>query len=1502
MLSVGKIFAGGGWRYLIDAVAGGGEDYYLADVARGEAPGRWAGRAALPELGLAGEVTPEQMERVYGLLLHPSEAVELGRPPSVFRPLAERIEAARTAHQAKVRRDWVTREDGLVANGLGSVEIEAEEVVYRAQAESDLAEREALLRRRGERRSVAGFDLTFSPPKSVSVLWAAADEAGRQAIWDAHHAGVEAALAYLEREAAWSRAGHSGIRSVETTGWVVASFDHRMSRSGDVQIHTHNAVLNRVRCSDGQWRSLDARAIYRVAASAGALYDRVREAALEANLGVRHEVRKEGGPREIVGVPEEVCRLFSTRRGQITARVAEMAEAYEASHDHGPSDWLRSQMAAWATLQTRQHKDGAETTEEALARWSAETKQRLGTTLREVWMAATDNKLFHDSELDPSEPDEDDAVVANALVELEESHSTWTRYDLARAVTRQLAVTAGTDPAALLGRVDGLVETAISARADEFGVVGLTLPEVFCVPERLRRSADGASVYRQHGVERYATAGALSAERRILAAAERIDGPKVTSARAGAVLAEAALGLDQELVVRDVLGSGRVAQCVLGPAGVGKTFAMAALARAWRTGGGKVLGLAPSETAARVLGRAAGIPVLNTAKVIWEHAQRDNSGRDEAWTASYGISPGDLWILDEAAMASRTDIDALVGLVSAAGAKLVLMGDDRQLDSPEASGVFRMLVERTGAAQLGEVRRFSAPWEAAASLYLRAGEVRVLEDYELRGRIAGGEVSEMEAAALEGALADWARGLQVLLLADTNEAAAVLSERFRAALVDRGKVGDATTVPLADGNVAGVGDVIVTRRNDRNRSTTEGSWVANRDRWEVVAVSAGGLSARRVGGDDTVELDGAYLAGWAQLGYGGTVHSSQGGTVDVCHTLVTSSTSRAGLYVGLTRGRAANYAYVVTVRPEGADADGPEADPLEVLAGVVSREDDPLARSALDVAGEEERRRVGLDRLFPIWGDLLAEAGRERWADVLAQGVDPSLAKAVVDSPAWSALAARLRAIEASGADAGAALLDAASLRGLEDASDIAAVLHWRLRRAESAARVVLGSSFAELTPTYGGDFDAVMAEVAAAMDVRMTVLAEEVELDAPAWAAELGPRPQAGEAAWTAGASLVAGYREAFGWEDPIDALGPRPPAARVDARAWWDRAALVLGQSEPASLASMTTEELSLLVDAARTETAPPRVAVALADLSAQLREAELDEGRAILAGDGPGSERARIAQERLGVQVADLEEAQRAYDVWSARHGAVRARAEAAKAELDLRDDALLAAPSGSWGRIRWEEELAHAEALVETMEAVLSRHEAKAAELGAGLAAAESVLTTNRRKQTLIVAAAATVRAEARLAERIDVLRADLERSALAPGGLRGRARIRARDELDGLLIEHPDLTTGATRAEAWSALAAQARIDQGLSLVGLEDDVLRLRADGKELAEVLAQGRSQLSTRLSRLEVLRAAAPSVVADAAEAGPAPQDVTPPPAVTPSIHVRTTPEITPGPELTV
>ncbi|MHB1534872.1 MAG: MobF family relaxase [Acidimicrobiales bacterium] len=307
MLTIGRIFAGEGWRYLWEQVAGESGDYYLLDVDRGEAPGCWGGGAAEAELGLSGQVGEEQMRRVFGRLAHPLTEAPLGRPPRVFRSVEERLSAARAAHDSDETARWAQRELALLDVGTTRERIDAELVAFRSRAEERWAATEAAIRRGGKRQAVAGFDLTFSAPKSASVLWAAAPAEGRQAIWAAHHEGVAAAMRFVEREAALSRTGYAGVRQVDTTGLVSASFDHRMSRAGDVHIHTHTATLNRVRCADGQWRALDGRALYRVAAAAGAIYDRVREAALERDLGVRHETDPTSGAQR------------STRRCQPTA-------------------------------------------------------------------------------------------------------------------------------------------------------------------------------------------------------------------------------------------------------------------------------------------------------------------------------------------------------------------------------------------------------------------------------------------------------------------------------------------------------------------------------------------------------------------------------------------------------------------------------------------------------------------------------------------------------------------------------------------------------------------------------------------------------------------------------------------------------------------------------------------------------------------------------------------------------------------------------------------------------------------------------------------------------------------------------------------------------------------------------------------------------------------------------------------------------------------------------
>lgn len=229
MLTIGRIFAGDGWRYLWDQVSRGGEDYYLLDVGRGESPGRWGGSAAEAELGLSGGVAEEQMRRTFGRLVHPVTEVPLGRPPRSFKPVAERLAAARAVHDRREAGRWAAREVDLLASGAATGRVDAERRAFRAEADLRWTQREAAVRRGGDRQAVAGLDLTFSPPKSVSVLWAAAPPEGRRLIWAAHHEGVAAAMRFVEREAALSRAGFDGVRQVDTTGLVTASFDHRMA-------------------------------------------------------------------------------------------------------------------------------------------------------------------------------------------------------------------------------------------------------------------------------------------------------------------------------------------------------------------------------------------------------------------------------------------------------------------------------------------------------------------------------------------------------------------------------------------------------------------------------------------------------------------------------------------------------------------------------------------------------------------------------------------------------------------------------------------------------------------------------------------------------------------------------------------------------------------------------------------------------------------------------------------------------------------------------------------------------------------------------------------------------------------------------------------------------------------------------------------------------------------------------------------------------------------------
>ena len=215
-----------------------------------------------------------------------------------------------------------------------------------ATEHNQLAAKEA---RRG-RRAVAGFDLVFTPVKSASLLWALGGPEVRQAVEDAHHEAVGSAVGWLEQHAAFTRTGHAGTAQVDTTGLVCAAFDHRESRCGDPDLHTHLAVANKVQGLDGKWRSLDARNLHALGVAASERYNTRFEDGLARRLGVSFAERPGGTAgkrpvREVVGIPVELVRHFSRRRAAIEDRYAELRHEYRTAHGREPDRAKQLQLA-----------------------------------------------------------------------------------------------------------------------------------------------------------------------------------------------------------------------------------------------------------------------------------------------------------------------------------------------------------------------------------------------------------------------------------------------------------------------------------------------------------------------------------------------------------------------------------------------------------------------------------------------------------------------------------------------------------------------------------------------------------------------------------------------------------------------------------------------------------------------------------------------------------------------------------------------------------------------------------------------------------------------------------------------------------------------------------------------------------------------------------------------------------------------------------------------------
>ncbi|MDD7922790.1 MobF family relaxase [Actinomycetospora chibensis] len=1303
--------------YLLNEVATGRESYYTGAVTDGEPPGRWWGAGA-EKLGLSGLVDAQDMRGIYERFLDP-------RHDGFSAP--ERWDEVPTLGHTGRR---YAGEDELYAAAL--------------EREPDAsAERRAELQveaGKQARHNVAFLDATFSVQKSVTVLHTAFeaeevkahaagdDEAAaawgeyRQAVEDAIWAGNNAALTYLQDKAGYARVGHHGGaagRWVDAHGWVVASFFQHDSRDHDPQLHIHNPILNRAPGDeDDEWRTLDSRAIHKFRPAAAAVGERTTEEHLARALGLRLAMRPDGKAREVVGIDDTVTDLFSSRRRAVTEKAAELIGDFEAHHDREANGLERDRLSRQATMATRQAKshDG-ETRSQFLDRVDAQLRGEVAGGLGAVAadaLNARDQDPPAAGEWSPKE------VLETALADVQTRKAAWTRADLTRAINDALPDTLGlTDGGDVAGLLDWLTDEGLALSTP----LDAARPGDDALPDELRL-ANGRSAYDAPGAKLYATPDHVHTERAMTAAARRGDAAATPAAIADRFLgglreSGRELGVDQAAAVRGVLTSGARIETLVGPAGTGKSFVVGTLARAWSdpelrgAAAGRVFGLATSQIATGVLADE-GLDARNVKR--WLDTQdRLAQGAQVDDTSTWRLQAGDLVVVDESAMTDTTALAAIYGHVDAAGAKLLLVGDHRQLAAVGAGGAMDLLAHTGARYELTETRRFREDWEGPASLRLRDGDDTVLRDYHRHGRLVdAGTLDDAEASASRAWLADTLAGRHSVLVVDTNEQADRLAGALRAELVRLGHVEEHGTPLGRDGNHAGVGDLVATRRNGWELTGHEGNrrGPINRETYRVTAVGEdGSLTVASVHGrgsegaevlGDPMVLPRDYVAADVTLAYAGTVHATQGLTVDTSHLVAAPGTSRAASYVGLTRGRQSNTAHVATISGPIDPADGSPADhsvhrdPVAVMAGIVTRDDGMESASALTTATESamdsgSTRTAG--ELFSDAAHLAATERTGRWLDELVvQGTITGHDRARLAAEDGAASLTRiLRRAELAGHDPESILREAVADRPLAGARNLTNVVHGRIRDAHTFDPE--GRTWTDWTPATGrADWDRYLTSLAEAADRRSAEMGEQLAEAPPRWLTDaLGPVPDslAERDQWQDRARSVAAWRELSGHDADEDALGPAPGPGKVEAYASYRAAWRALGRPEiDREELELSDGQLRMRVRAHEREAAwAPRYvanelagthqAATRAQQDAQLRRAEADastapDHRSRLHGEAQQTATLAGALEARAAELSELDEAR---SRWLAHTAGTRAAAERAKAELAARhvDDA-------------------------------------------------------------------------------------------------------------------------------------------------------------------------------------------------------------------------------------
>jgi conjugative relaxase-like TrwC/TraI family protein len=1117
-----KALKAGQESYWLDQIARNREEYFSG---RGESPGRFVGSAAA---GLEGTTSPEQVRAMFQGLDPATGEVRCAplwradpRSKLAAGPLLEALKT-RAAEQGVEDLEQLAKSKALKADvrsvraacragGSRRVKVETVERLCRKVLELDPRELsgerfDKAWPHRGKRvnERVQAFDHCFSSPKSVSLLAAGGGDQLRKQVAEARAEALQVGIGYLERHGIGVRRDHNGTDRYQATGGLAGvAFEHRLSRAGDPQFHTHVLVQNAAQGPDGRWTALDSDRLYAHLMAADHLYLAAERAALTERLGVRWgPVDERSGAAEIVGLDDRgLIERFSKRSEEIDHWLAEQ----------GLSGIKASSAAAVAT---RAPKDHGESEQSVYQRWARELAEQ-GVGERQLAEACSGGRGR------PASRTELDAAL-DALAGpdgLTGQASTFTRTDVVDALAKHLPVAPSAQQAL----------TQVEAAADQF------------LEERAVRVARD----RRLGVDRYSTPELLALERHLVDGATQRAGERSAVVRPELVRLvldrHETAGEDQAAMVRDLTQGGAGVAVVVGRAGSGKTWALGLAREAFELDGYQVLGTAPTGIATVGLAEEGFTDARTVDRLLLELGR----GRVE-------LDSRTVLVVDEAAMVGTRKLAPLFGHAERAGAKVVLVGDDRQFASIEAGGGFRALRLRLGASELTVNRRQVEAWEQRAIDDVRAGNLeRAIAAYAEHDRIQAFEARDDRDRALVN---DWWQaheaGEQPVIYAHRRAQVDQLNSVCQRLRAEHGQLGS-ERLTVGDRSFA-VGDVVVLGANAPDRLGVVNGTTAVIQELEVRG-RAMIVRTLEVDPPRVVRLPGWYLDAAVRpgqsrrvdLAYARTDMRSQGRTEQRALLAIDGAEDMQGGYVQLTRSKHRTDLYL-TVGPEplGPDEERPHPSregraPEDLLARVLTR--DAGKALATDTPDLVDVRRLSTralraerDRLAQLRVQCPPDRSRElRLASVRAAEAEQARQQARADHQAAGeqvvALEGRWWGRRELAAARERLALAGHALRTTSGQAEQAAERLGVLRRAQQRHLGWMEAHDEELR---------VRERAVAREDAwRRRVDQHALALDPPGWLlAELGPVPSdpSERRLWRAAAAELDGYRRAYGLDHP--------------------------------------------------------------------------------------------------------------------------------------------------------------------------------------------------------------------------------------------------------------------------------------------------------------------------------------------------------------------------------